>query len=43
MVGYRKGDMIQAVSSVYRDVESLRAEHALENQDQDTLRSLLTE
>jgi NADPH-dependent 2,4-dienoyl-CoA reductase/sulfur reductase-like enzyme/nitrite reductase/ring-hydroxylating ferredoxin subunit len=43
VVGYRKGDMIQAVSSVYRDVESLRAEHALENQDQDTLRSLLTE
>ncbi|HEU5111881.1 MAG TPA: FAD-dependent oxidoreductase, partial [Acidimicrobiia bacterium] len=37
MVGYRKDGVIQAVASIYRDVESLRAEHALAHQDRDAL------
>ena len=41
VIGYRKDGVIQAVASIYRDVESLRAEHALENQDQDALERLL--
>jgi NADPH-dependent 2,4-dienoyl-CoA reductase/sulfur reductase-like enzyme len=41
VIGYRKDDVIQAVASIYRDVESLRAEHALENQDQEALERLL--
>jgi hypothetical protein len=41
LIGYRKDGAIQAVASIYRDVESLRAEHALENQDQETLERLL--
>jgi hypothetical protein len=40
MVGYRKDGAIQAVASIYRDLESLRAEHALANQDQDALNRL---
>jgi NADPH-dependent 2,4-dienoyl-CoA reductase/sulfur reductase-like enzyme/nitrite reductase/ring-hydroxylating ferredoxin subunit len=41
LVGYRKDGKIQAVASIYRDFESLIAEHALRNQDQGTLTSLL--
>jgi hypothetical protein len=41
MVGYRKDGEIQAFASIYRDLESLIAEHALRNLDQDTLESLL--
>jgi NADPH-dependent 2,4-dienoyl-CoA reductase/sulfur reductase-like enzyme/nitrite reductase/ring-hydroxylating ferredoxin subunit len=41
VIGYRKDGVIQAVASIYRDVESLRAEHALETQDQETLEQLL--
>jgi apoptosis-inducing factor 3 len=37
MVGYRKDGVIQAVASIFRDVESLQAEHALANQDRDAL------
>jgi NADPH-dependent 2,4-dienoyl-CoA reductase/sulfur reductase-like enzyme/nitrite reductase/ring-hydroxylating ferredoxin subunit len=37
MIGYRKDGAIRAVASIYRDLESLRAEHALANQDQDAL------
>ena len=37
MVGYRKEGSIQAVASIYRDLESLRAEYALANQDQEAL------
>jgi apoptosis-inducing factor 3 len=37
MIGYRKDGAIQAVASIYRDLESLRAEHALANQDQNAL------
>jgi NADPH-dependent 2,4-dienoyl-CoA reductase/sulfur reductase-like enzyme/nitrite reductase/ring-hydroxylating ferredoxin subunit len=40
VIGYRKDGVIQAVASIYRDVESLRAEHALENQDQEALERL---
>jgi apoptosis-inducing factor 3 len=43
MVGYRKGDVIQAVASIYRDLESLRAEHALAKQDQEALKQLFVE
>jgi NADPH-dependent 2,4-dienoyl-CoA reductase/sulfur reductase-like enzyme len=41
VIGYRKGGAIQAVASIYRDVESLRAEHALETRDQAKLEQLL--
>ncbi|HEX2404416.1 MAG TPA: FAD-dependent oxidoreductase [Acidimicrobiia bacterium] len=37
MVGYRKDGVIQAVASIYRDLESLRAEHALAIEDQAAL------
>jgi apoptosis-inducing factor 3 len=37
MVGYRKDGVIRAVASIYRDLESLQAEHALANQDRDAL------
>jgi apoptosis-inducing factor 3 len=40
MVGYRKDGSIQAVASIYRDLESLRAEYALANQDQEALAQL---
>lgn len=43
MVGYRKDGAIRAVASIYRDLESLRAEHALANQDQDALEGLFAE
>jgi NADPH-dependent 2,4-dienoyl-CoA reductase/sulfur reductase-like enzyme len=43
MVGYRKDGAIRAVASIYRDLESLRAEHALATQDQDALERLFAE
>jgi hypothetical protein len=43
MVGYRKNGSIQAVASIYRDLESLRAEYALANQDQEALERLFEE
>jgi NADPH-dependent 2,4-dienoyl-CoA reductase/sulfur reductase-like enzyme len=43
VIGYRKDGVIKAVASIYRDVESLRAEHALETQDQETLEQLLAQ
>lgn len=41
IVGYRKGGEVVAVASVYRDRESLRAEHALARGDQGALDELL--
>ncbi len=41
VVGYRKDGEILAVASIYRDTESLIAEHALRNLDQDALEALL--
>jgi len=41
LVGYRKAGRITAVASIYRDLDSLRAEHALANGDQRALASLL--
>lgn len=43
MVGYRKDGVIQAVSSIYRDLESLQAEHALAAQDHGALEQLFAE
>lgn len=43
MIGYRKNGAVQAVATIYRDVESLRAEHALAKQDAQALDSLLGE
>jgi NADPH-dependent 2,4-dienoyl-CoA reductase/sulfur reductase-like enzyme/nitrite reductase/ring-hydroxylating ferredoxin subunit len=43
IVGYRKGSRIQAVASIYRDLESLRAEHALATQDQPALEQLFSD
>jgi NADPH-dependent 2,4-dienoyl-CoA reductase/sulfur reductase-like enzyme len=43
LVGYRKAGTIQAVASIYRDLESLRAERALASDDQATLGQLLTD
>ena len=43
MVGYRKDGSIQAVASIYKDLESLRAEYALAHQDQAGLRELFGE
>ena len=40
MVGFRKEGAIQAVASIYRDLESLQAEHALATQDRDALERL---
>jgi len=40
MVGYRKDGAIQAVASIYRDLESLRAEYALANRDPKALEPL---
>jgi NADPH-dependent 2,4-dienoyl-CoA reductase/sulfur reductase-like enzyme/nitrite reductase/ring-hydroxylating ferredoxin subunit len=41
IVGYRKAGRITAVASIYRDRDSLRAEHALATGDQQSLTSLL--
>ncbi len=41
IVGYRKDGEIMAVASIYRDLESLRAEHALRTSDRAALESLL--
>lgn len=41
IVGYRKAGRITAVASIYRDRDSLRAEHALATGDQRALTSLL--
>ena len=41
IVGYRKTGRITAVASIYRDRDSLRAEHALATGDQRTLTNLL--
>jgi NADPH-dependent 2,4-dienoyl-CoA reductase/sulfur reductase-like enzyme len=41
LVGYRKAGTIQAVASIYRDLDSLRAEQALGSDDQATLEQLL--
>jgi NADPH-dependent 2,4-dienoyl-CoA reductase/sulfur reductase-like enzyme len=43
LVGYRKGGTIQAVASIFRDLESLRAEHALASDDQATLAQLFSD
>ncbi len=43
MIGYRKNGAVQALATIYRDVESLRAEHALAKQDAQALDSLLGE
>jgi NADPH-dependent 2,4-dienoyl-CoA reductase/sulfur reductase-like enzyme len=40
MIGYRKDGAIQGVASIYRDLESLKAEYALANQDQQGLEEL---
>ncbi len=40
MIGYRKGGVTEAVASIYRDLESLKAEHAMANQDQEALKEL---
>ncbi|MGH8915512.1 MAG: oxidoreductase C-terminal domain-containing protein, partial [Acidimicrobiia bacterium] len=42
LVGYRKAGSIQAVASIYRDLDSLRAERALASDDQATLAQLLS-
>jgi apoptosis-inducing factor 3 len=42
LVGYRKAGTIQAVASIHRDLDSLRAERALASDDQRTLEQLLT-
>ncbi|HEU4749860.1 MAG TPA: FAD-dependent oxidoreductase [Acidimicrobiia bacterium] len=42
LVGYRKAGSIQAVASIYRDLDSLRAEQALASDDQATLAQLLS-
>ncbi|MGH3649804.1 MAG: FAD-dependent oxidoreductase, partial [Acidimicrobiia bacterium] len=41
LVGYRKTGVIRAVASIYRDRDSLRAEHALATDDQQRLAQLL--
>ncbi|MGH8870871.1 MAG: FAD-dependent oxidoreductase [Acidimicrobiia bacterium] len=43
MVGYREDGVIQAVASIYRDLESLRAEHALATQDREAMETLFAE
>lgn len=43
MVGYRKDGRIEAVASIFRDLESLQAEHALAGQDQLALEQLFSE
>ncbi|HXV70886.1 MAG TPA: FAD-dependent oxidoreductase [Acidimicrobiia bacterium] len=41
LVGYRTAGAISAVATIYRDRESLRAEHALATDDQETLANLV--
>ncbi|HEY3427078.1 MAG TPA: FAD-dependent oxidoreductase, partial [Acidimicrobiia bacterium] len=41
LVGYRKSGSVRAVATIYRDRESLQAEHALATDDQETLARLL--
>ncbi|MBA2338398.1 MAG: FAD-dependent oxidoreductase [Acidimicrobiia bacterium] len=43
IVGYRSGNRIAAVASIYRDLDNLRAEVALAGDDQQALHGLLTE
>ena len=43
IVGYRKEGKIQQVASIYRDLESLKAEHALSIQDQPALEQLFAD
>jgi NADPH-dependent 2,4-dienoyl-CoA reductase/sulfur reductase-like enzyme len=40
MIGYRKDGIIQAVATIYRDLESLRAEQALAHRDQQAMTDL---
>jgi hypothetical protein len=40
MIGYRKDGVIQAVATIYRDVESLQAEQALAKKDPEALEKL---
>jgi NADPH-dependent 2,4-dienoyl-CoA reductase/sulfur reductase-like enzyme len=41
LVGFRKDGTIQAVASIYRDLDNLRAEQALASHDQATLEQLV--
>ena len=43
MVGYRKDGTIRAVASIYRDLESLQAERALETRDGEAMERLFEE
>lgn len=43
LVGYGKAGTIEAVASIHRDLENLRAERALASDDQRALRQLLTD
>jgi len=40
-IGYLEGERVRAIATINRDAISLRAEHAFEDEDQATLRSLL--
>jgi apoptosis-inducing factor 3 len=42
LVGFRKDGVVRALASIYRDLDSLRAEQALAADDQATLTKLLT-
>ncbi len=42
LVGFRKDGTIQAVASIYRDLDNLRAEQALASDDQPTLEQLVS-
>ena len=42
LVGFRKDGIIQAVASIYRDLDNLRAEQALASHDQATLEQLVS-
>jgi len=41
VIGYLEGGRVRAIATINRDATSLRAEHAFEDEDQTTLRSLL--
>jgi apoptosis-inducing factor 3 len=41
VIGYLDGERVRAIATINRDATSLRAEHAFEEQNQSTLRSLL--
>ncbi|HEX5696841.1 MAG TPA: oxidoreductase C-terminal domain-containing protein, partial [Acidimicrobiia bacterium] len=43
LVGFRKDGKIESVASIYRDLESLRAEQALLVDDQSALEDLLSD